>query len=97
MYCALNENSVFAPRLYRTPDEIKEEIGGIKDRIEEVNERLNIRELMDSILSGDEVGADECSEVSALLESALEALDELRELNNILDELKAELVEVIRL
>ena len=97
MYCALNENSVFAPRVYRTPDEIKEEIGGIKDRIEEVNDRLNIRELMDGLLSADTVGADECLEMSALLESAIEALDELRELNSTLDELKAELLEVIRL
>jgi uncharacterized Fe-S cluster-containing MiaB family protein len=96
MYCALNENSVFAPRIYRTPNEIRKEIWDIKERIEEVNERLNIRELMDNILSGEEVGAEECSEVSALLESALEALDELRELNGMLDELKAELLEVIR-
>ena len=97
MYRALNENSVFSPSIYRTPEEIKAQINDIKDRIEEVNDRLNIRELMDGLLSGDTVGADECLEMSALLESAIEALDELRELNSTLDELKAELLEVIRL
>jgi hypothetical protein len=96
LYCALNENSVFSPSIYRTPEEIKADIRDIKERIEEVNERLNIRELMDSFLSSDNVGVDECLEMSALLESAIEALDELRDLNYALDELKEELLEVIR-
>ena len=97
MYCRLNDNSVFAPRLYRTPEEIREEIGSIKSRIEEVNDRLNIRELLDFCLSDGDVGKRECEQLSALLQSALEALDELYELNTALDELKAELLEVIRL
>ena len=97
MYRALNENSVFSPSIYRTPEEIKAQINDIKDRIEEVNDRLNIRELMDGLLSADTVGADECLEMSALLESAIEALDELRELNSMLDQLRAELLEVIRI
>jgi hypothetical protein len=93
----LNENSVFAPRLYRSHDEIKDEIGNIKNRIEEANERLNVREILDSYLSGAEVGRKECEQLSALLQSALEALDELYELNAALDELRAELLEVISL
>jgi hypothetical protein len=93
----LNENSVFAPRLYRSPDEIKDEIGNIKNRIEEANERLNVREILDSYLSSAEVGRKECEQLSALLQSALEALDELYELNAALDELRAELLEVISL
>ncbi|MBE6536828.1 MAG: hypothetical protein E7673_02625 [Ruminococcaceae bacterium] len=79
---------------YRSQTEIKEDIRYISERISEVNEALNIRELLSDIFN-EESPADavkRAETVTELLKYAEEALSELRDLNERLDELKAELI-----
>lgn len=85
------------PGFYRTPESIKEDIRKISARIAEVNEMLNVREILADFLGEDserEVMR-RAEELSELLAFASEALDELRELNATLDELKRELIRTI--
>lgn len=79
---------------YRSRSEIKEDIRLITERISEVNEALNVRELISDIFN-EETPADmikRAQSITELLKYAEEALAELCELNAILDELKAELL-----
>ena len=81
-------------RMYRSRAEIKEDIKYISERISEVNESLNIRELISNVFNEDG-GYDivkRAESVTEILKYAEEALVELRSLNERLDELKAELL-----
>lgn len=87
----LTSNSVGA---YRSRARIKEDIRLITERISEVNEALNVRELISDIFN-EETPNDmikKAQSITELLKYAEEALAELRELNEMLDELKAELL-----
>ena len=97
MYSSYDEVNGFPPRFYRCPNEIKCDIRSVSARINEINERLNIRELLSDFLclDNDINVSKSAQELSELLEYALEALDELKELNETLDDLKAELLESI--
>ena len=79
---------------YRSRAEIKEDIRLISDRIAEVNDALNVRELISDIFN-EESSVDmikKAESITELLKYAEEALSELKELNERLDELKAELL-----
>ena len=79
---------------YRSRAEIKEDIRLISERIAEVNDALNVRELISDIFN-EESSVDmikKAESITELLKYAEEALAELRELNEILDDLKAELL-----
>ena len=80
--------------MYRSREEIREDIEYISGQIARVNEMLNIRELI-----ADVFGEQNCNDavkkaesITELLKYAEEALEELKTLNETLDELKAELI-----
>lgn len=80
--------------IYRSRAEIKEDIKAISERIAEVNEMLNIRELISDIFN-EENHSDiikRAENITELLRYAEQALEELRNLTERLDELKAELL-----
>ena len=92
--CQSNNLYSDGSRIYRSRAEIKEDIKYISERICEVNESLNIRELISNVFN-EEGGYDilkRAESVTELLKYAEEALSELRSLNERLDELKAELL-----
>ena len=95
MYRALDDTSVFTPRLYRTPDEIRKDINEVRERIDRINGSLNVRELISGLIDADELNAKKCDELTELLAAAIETLRELKLLNHLLDQLKAELLEVV--
>ena len=97
MYRTYDETNGIPPRLYRHPEEIKTDIKEISQRISEINEMLNIRELLADFLLDDGVEnlRSSSGKLSELLTYALEALDELKALNETLEELKDELVESV--
>lgn len=82
------------PEIYRSRSEISEDIKCIKARIAEVNERLNIRELLSEVFNAEKEYdlIKKTETVTELLKYAEEALYELKELNERLDELKCELL-----
>lgn len=82
------------PQIYRSRSEIKEDIRYICARIAEVNEMLNIRELIYDIFNEEKGYQDmkKAEAITELLKYAEEALAELKELNERLDELKSELI-----
>lgn len=96
MYRTFDEINGFPPRLYRNPEEIKRDIRVVKERMEQINDMLNIRELLSEAFEG----ADEQSlprraeQIRELLKYADDTLQELSELSKTLDELRAELSEV---
>ena len=82
------------PKTYRSRSEIKEDIRYVCSRISEINEMLNIRELISDVFNEEmDYGTIKKAEaITELLKYAQEALAELVELNERLDELKAELI-----
>ena len=79
---------------YRSRADIKEDIRLISERIAEVNDALNVRELISDIFN-EESSVDmikRAESITELLKCAEEALCELKELNEMLDDLKAELL-----
>ena len=94
MYNSRNNTYVATEETYRSRAEIKEEIRCIHERICEVNESLNIRELISDALdeAGDGDIVKKAERVTELLKYAEESLSELRFLNERLSDLKAELI-----
>ena len=82
--------------LYRDVDTIRRDIRKISEKIDEANEMLNIREILSEFmeLSGDEM-LDRAGELGELLQFGIDTLEELKELNSSLDELKRELLFLI--
>ncbi len=82
-----------AARLYRSPDSIKKDIFEIKTKIELVNSRLNVRNILTSMI--DECAAGEPERwIPALIEIVTDAEDtlyRLKELRESLDILGEEL------
>ena len=96
MYRSYDSVNGEGPMIYRSPAEIGEDIRYIKLKIKGINDAINLREMLTSILSGNEVSNSEAlvNELYDVLREAKEALDELRELEDELSELEAELEEV---
>ena len=81
--------------MYRDPEDIKEDIRVISERITEINDMLNVRELLSGIFDEDKVKSvsKRAEDIVELLQYASEALEELRSLSAVLDELKLELID----
>lgn len=78
-------------RLYRSPEVIIEDIFAIKTKIESVNQRLNVRNILASMIDSCSVGEPEkwipmLSEIVAEAEESLHSLKSLRESLDILAE-----------
>lgn len=80
-------------RLYRSPERIREDILDIKTKITTVNSRLNVREVLTTMI-------DECAKgepevwipaLAAIVSDAEETLDRLKSLRESLDVLAEEL------
>ena len=84
------------PTVFRSPDEIRDDISYIKAKIEETRGSLNLRELLTSILADEREGDSKklINTLSDAVDEAKAALRELRELENELYELEDELKEV---
>lgn len=94
MHQCCNGSHGVGPNIYRSREEIKEDIKYISERIFEINEMLNIRELISDVFD-EENGKDiveKAENVTELLKYAEEALSELKSLTERLDELKSELI-----
>ena len=81
------------PRLYRSPERIREDIFDIKTKIESVDSMLNVRNILTAMI--DECAAGEPEKwipvLSEIVADAEETLDRLRSLKDSLDVLTAEL------
>ena len=84
------------PLIYRTPVEIGEDIRYIKFKIGSINDAINLREMLTSILSGNEASDPETlvEALADVVSEAKDAISELRELEEELSALEAELEEV---
>ena len=82
-----------AARLYRTPDKIREDILEIKSRIATVNSRLNIRDVLMSVIDECALGEPEkwVGALSEIVSDAEDSLSELKLLRESLDVLGEEL------
>lgn len=96
MYRTYDTVNGIPPRLYRSPTEIRRDIDGISEKIEEANLRLNLRALVIDIVSNDsDVGAESLiPELEAAIVEAREALTELKNLQNELSALQEELGDI---
>ena len=84
---------------YRSKAAIKDEMRCIHERICELNESLNIRELISDALDEVEEGdvVKKAERITELLKYAEESLEELRSLNERLCDLKSELVSSVNM
>ena len=96
MYRGYDNEFGLAPRIYRTPEEIRRDISEAKRAIEKINLGLNIRSLMLEMLSDDEnlAPGEAVRGLENILSEAEEALYELSKLNDELSLLEEELYEV---
>ena len=95
MYRSYDMINGTGPTVFRSPEEIRDDIAYIKMKIEETRGALNLRELLTSILA-DERESDSRALIGALsdaVDEAKAALCELRELEAELYELEDELKE----
>ena len=81
--------------LYRTPSEVKGDISAIKEKIKEINERMNMRTLLMDVLSDEKTVANpdfwipELTEALAVvLESQLKLIALEEELTELYEELR---------
>ena len=83
---------------YRTPCEITRDIRAVSERISEINELLNIRNLLAEVITAESEGDvhRKIEAIDELIDFANEALSEMRELEASLDSLKEELTEALR-
>ena len=88
-------DGVSEPGFIRDPEEIRADMQEISRKIGEINDKLNARELVCSLISYDaEKSLPEAAErLSELLSAAGEALDELRALEASLEALKGEFID----
>ena len=97
MYRYYKGGDGFAPGLYRTPEQIKKDMREISERISDTVYMLNVRNVIAQIISetsGDDMRR-RAGAISELVSEAKDALSMLRELEDTLDELRAELEESI--
>ena len=99
MYRYYKGKNGYPEGLYRTPEQIKRDMRIIGDRISETMYMLNVRNIIAEIIS-DGCGEDlerRAGAVRELVEEAEEALSNLKELEETLDELRAELEDSLML
>ena len=82
-------------RLYRTPRQIYDDISELKARITEVNDTLCVHDLLMEFMSewADKEPERWIGELEEIVESAKDALAELGELNEAIEELRGEMEE----
>ena len=85
-------------RLYRSPNEIKSDIEEVAERLSLIKEMLNVRSLISEVISDQSEGEPKRSAeaINELIEYADEALCEMKELNEVLSELRCELLDTVR-
>ena len=99
MYRYYRGKDGFPDGLYRTPEQIKHDMRIISDRISETMYMLNVRNVIAEIISED-CGEDltrRAGAVRELVEEAAEALANLKELEDALEELRGELEDSVML
>ena len=87
------------PRVcYRSPAQIAGDIRSVSERIAEINQLLNVRNILAEVITAESEGDSlrKIEAVNELLDFAGEALLEMRELEETLDGLKRELCEALR-
>lgn len=97
MYCSYDFGEGLPPRLYRTPEQIKADITDIAERINEIYEMINIRNIISEVIS------ESCEEdllsrikaVNELLESAENALFDMKMMEKDIDMLREELFDAV--
>ena len=96
MYRGIDTLMGLGARIYRMPEEIKRDISELKNKIEEINSRLNIRALVLDFLSDGESSPPEklVPALESMLAEAEEALTKLKVLREELSDLEEELYEV---
>ena len=84
-------------RLYRSPNEIRRDIGDINIRIRAVDERLNVRKLLTELFTEYSVGDPEnwVREFSRMLDDAKAGLEQLYSLRDGLEMLNRELEDTL--
>ena len=96
MYKVYDASVGLPPTLYRTPREIRRDISAIKEKINEINERMNLRTLLMDILSDDRTVREPefwIPELTEALREAAKAQESLLSLERELTELDEELKE----
>ena len=86
------------PTLYRAPCEIRRDISAIRDKIKEINERMNLRTLLMDILCDERTVREPefwIPELTEALREATEANQSLTRLEDELSELDEELRETL--
>ena len=96
MYRGYDYENGVRPTVYRSPNEVREDVKYIKERIKEATSSINLRQMLLDILSDERLCNSEklMSALSDALGEAREAQNELRELEEELVLLEDELREV---
>ena len=96
MYKVYDASVGLPPTLYRTPSEVRRDISAIRDKINEINERMNLRTLLMDILSDERTVCEPefwIPELTEALRGAKEAHASLVKLERELCELEEEMRE----
>ena len=96
MYKVYDASVGLPPTIYRTPCEVRRDISVIRDKISEINERMNLRTLLMDILSDERTVCEPnfwIPELAEALREAKEAQISLIRLERELAELEEELRE----
>ena len=90
MYKVYDASVGLPPTLYRTPREIRRDISAIREKINDINERMNLRTLLMDILSDERT----VREPEFWIPELTEALREAEQAQKCLIGLEAELTEL---
>ena len=90
MYKVYDASVGLPPTLYRTPSEVRRDISAIRNKINEINERMNLRTLLMDILSDERT----VCEPEFWIPELTEALREAKEAHGSLGMLERELSEL---
>ena len=96
MYRSYDMVNGLPPRIYRAPSEVRRDIAEISEKIEAVNDMLNIRSLLIDVLMSEGASSAEkiIPELEEVVNEARYALEKLRSLKEDLNLLEEELEEV---
>lgn len=96
MYTCMNTNEGLPPRLYRSPTEIHRDMAVISRRIRENEEMLSVHNLLIEMIPlwAEQSPERWLPELEATVAEARDALDNLKRLQQMLEELALELEEV---
>ena len=96
MYTVMNNVEGEAPRLYRSPSEIRRDMAVISSKIEETSDMLSVHNILMEMIPiwAEEAPEEWIPELEETLADATEALETLKELKCSLEELQEELEDV---